>query len=787
MRGGQRHLRSAAVSLTVRLEDIVTGESWDYPCDRSPIIIGRNRDASIVVARHFVSGLHASIRHDHDLITFTDLDSLNGTLLDGQPIVMDQPVPITPDSDLLVGRRLRLTVRRGRSAPPPDPTKRSPFAEPEVGSGVPRAPLSTNILTVGELRAIEGAQRKSRPEERRAVSEEPGSVRAESPPMDSRPRQQSSATFSMPPGAIRASMAFPVAASPDLPLAPVEDPEPPEQGLLPPRTRLGRYYIVRLVARGGMGEVYRAEDPETEQAVAIKTLAPELTSKPEARARFLREAKVACRVTHRNIIKIFGYDIHDGIPYLIMEYLRGEALDKLLDGGPLGIDRACGIAAAVCAGMSAVHQHGIIHRDLKPSNIFLAETDEGESVKILDFGVSKMQASQDPFKTGINAIIGSLPYMSPEQAMGGIELDARSDQFSLGAILYECLTGQRPHRGETNYSLSESIVHGRFQPPKERRPEIPEALNGVIMKAMSLAPADRFASLRELGIELLPYAPAQAQRQLTDLLSASPRRISHAQVSAPMPADWFQGQSSGAETGPSGTQIQPLRPIRLLPPTETGDVATGQLRREKGPIEALAGQTQVLPDGASLDGPARRERAQRGAPPADIRGGRRALGRADAADSGHARGEATSRLVAALRRGWRWLALLTASAVLGGALIWFLSPRSPRVSSSLAGTNQGSQPTLAAGAEQRPEPSAAATPTRPALPAGQPVAATRAAGPSPTATAPSSPVGSFRQASASDDESLRDRDRKRNRVKRPHARPATDEPARTRNGVRILE
>lgn len=712
------------MAVTVLIEDIVTHESWAYPCDQSPIIIGRAPTATISIARSFISGLHATIRHDEQQIAFVDMDSLNGTLLDGQPIPNARPVTILPESELLLGKRLRLSVRRG-IAELPDPARKSPFDAQNrpAGAAIPR--VATNVLSDEELDELARA-RKAR--------EATNMVAAAREPLQDRPSRE-----------------------PAL-----------EPGLLPPKTRLGRYYILRLVARGGMGAVYRAEDPETEQAVAIKTLAPELASKPEARARFLREAKVACRVTHRNIIKIFGYDIHDGIPYLIMEYLRGEGLHTLLDRGPLAIDRAAGIGAAVCAGMSAVHEHGIIHRDLKPSNIFLADTDEGQLVKVLDFGVSKAQASQDPFRTGMNAIIGSLPYMSPEQATGGVELDARSDQFSLGVILYECLTGRRPHRGETPYTLSENIIHGRFEPPVGIRPEIPGALNDVIIKSMSAAPRGRYDSLRELGVALLPFSSAQAQRQLTDLLSGAPQRMSRVQVSAPIPADWYES-------------VRSPTPPRKLPRTETAVAETGQALARSAPVQALAGGTQIM---VGADAPAALELSRRESAPRPGAGALvpfapvgQAIPERDASPQKHTRPISL----------WQAAVFVAVGFAMGALGLWLISPRA---------RNADAQPAPLALAPVAVPPSWIAPP---------PVVAPRATVPAPVTErspkplpAPEAPAARSSERTTADlaglypphDQPSHVARREAKRSKRRGKAPPSDipeEPARTKNGVRILE
>ena len=780
------------MAVTILIEDIVTNESWAYPCDRSPVIIGRARSATISIVRGFISGLHGTIRHDDQEISFTELDSLNGTLLDGQPIPTDRPVKLLPDSELILGKRLRLTVWRGTVAAPPDPTRKSPFEAESKSHDAPAvARVSTNVLSGGELDEIARARKAKEKESAKALlaTPEKGDTLPAPPSPTSRPAV--AAAPAAPPSSFVARPADKVSPDRQATVAASAEPDPtPEPGMLPPKTRLGRYYIVRLVARGGMGAIYRAEDPETEQAVAIKTLAPDLASKPEAQARFLREAKVACRVTHRNIIKIFGYDIYDGIPYLIMEYLRGEGLHALLDRGPLAIERTAGIGAAVCAGMSVVHEHGIIHRDLKPSNIFMADTDEGQLVKVLDFGVSKAQASRDPFRTGMNAIIGSLPYMSPEQALGGVELDARSDQFSLGVILYECLTGHRPHQGETPYTLSENIVHGRFEPPIALRPEIPAALNDVIMKSMSTAPDDRYESLRELGVDLLRFSSAQAQRQLTDLLSNGPHPMSRVQVSAPIPADWYESVKS-----PVG---------KPLPRTETGVVETGQAFARPDPIQALVGRTQILGEGAA---PGAVDRWGRRQTPPTQPGALVPYAPPAAWPPERGIAPATPRRSISL---WHAAAFIAAGFAMGAIALWLITPR-PRDFEVPTAPDPGQ---ISRSPAAPPAPSAvrvvpppvvappvvATSPARAAPVGAAPAAsapAPRAAplAPPPLVAAPA-PVPPHRTVQTSvrpppargEPAATARRDSKRLKPRAKSAPPPpANEPARTKNGVRILE
>jgi serine/threonine-protein kinase len=571
--------------IVVRVEDVVTGESAAFVRERSPIIIGRSRDASIVIDRGYLSNLQGTIRFDEREVIYTDLDSLNGATLDGRSLQADEPVVIAPDSALIIGKRLRVMVSTGLAASPPDPSQPSPFAPPAAGGSQEAAAGATQPVSGQDLKAIEKALR----DRRSAPVMRPTAVPQVHIPEAAIPEQVLTRPRMATAPESPASFENPSSPAPRLERGPESQPS----GALAPKTRLGRYYIVRLIDVGGMGEVYRAEDPDTGHVIAVKTLAPEFVSQPAARARFLQEGKAASLVDHRNVIKIHGYDVHEGIPYLKMEYLRGVGLDKEIERGPLAVERAAEIMGFVCYGMAAVHDHGIIHRDLKPSNIFLAQTDEGEVVKILDFGVSKLRLGSAAL-TGANAIVGSYLYMSPEQARGGA-LDPTSDQFAIGVILYELLTGCRAHDGDTPFMICDNIIHGRFRRPRELRPDIPEPLEAVALKAMSLAPDQRFPTVLDLGSAVTEFASPLVRTQLTALISNSRTKRDAVFASQQVPREWFTSASESQQPASESSGWRP--PARPSGGTESAGIATGQgLPQIDSELQVVAGGTQMLPD-----------------------------------------------------------------------------------------------------------------------------------------------------------------------------------------------
>lgn len=279
---------------------------------------------------------------------------------------------------------------------------------------------------------------------------------------------------------------------------------------LPAGTRLGKYQIVGRLGSGGMGAVYEAIHTGISKPVALKTLSARLASQPRAQTRFLREAAAASRLDHPNVVDVIDFGADAGVNYLVMELLRGEDLSQLLardrESG-LPIERVADTMLAVCAGVFAAHQAGVIHRDLKPQNIFLARTPLGDVVpKVLDFGISKLLDDEmSKSLTGTGAVIGTTPYLSPEQVSGG-DIGARSDQYTMGVILYECVTGKRPHAGEVIYVMMRNIAEGRFPRPRELRPDLPLGFEEVILRAMSRAPDHRYESVHSLGRAMLSFA-----------------------------------------------------------------------------------------------------------------------------------------------------------------------------------------------------------------------------------------------------------------------------------------
>ena len=227
-------------------------------------------------------------------------------------------------------------------------------------------------------------------------------------------------------------------------------------------TRLSSYEIHAPLGAGGMGEVYRATDTKLGRQVAIKILPSEMAQDPERLARFQREARAVAALNHPNVVTLYSVEEADGVHFLTMELLEGQALDRLIGSGGLPVERIVEIASALSEALSAAHEKGIVHRDLKPANVMV--TNDGR-VKVLDFGLAKdvgAEASQDATltsagKTQVGVVLGTPAYMSPEQ-VSGRPLDHRSDIFSLGVLLHEMATGTRPFEGSSSAELVSSIL-----------------------------------------------------------------------------------------------------------------------------------------------------------------------------------------------------------------------------------------------------------------------------------------------------------------------------------------
>lgn len=272
----------------------------------------------------------------------------------------------------------------------------------------------------------------------------------------------------------------------------------------PMTERLSHYRILKKLGSGGMGEVYLAEDERLHRRVALKVLPPEGADQDRLK-RFLREAHAASAINHPNVAVIHEVsEAPDQVPFIVMEYIDGDTLEKRLAAGPLPVDEIVELGRQIADAMDEAHSKGVIHRDLKPSNVML--TSRGHA-KVLDFGLAKLLTEEltdtdaTRLKSEPGLVLGTIPYMSPEQALGR-SVDARSDIFSLGALLYEMATGQRPFAGRSPSEIIEQIVHAAPKAIGRLNYDVPPELERIIRKCLEKDPASRYQSAREIVVDL---------------------------------------------------------------------------------------------------------------------------------------------------------------------------------------------------------------------------------------------------------------------------------------------
>jgi Tol biopolymer transport system component len=266
---------------------------------------------------------------------------------------------------------------------------------------------------------------------------------------------------------------------------------------------LGHYQIERRLGEGGMGVVYRARDTALDRLVALKFLAPHLSASPEAKLRLANEAKAASSLDHPNICTIYEIDeTPDGQLYIAMAFREGETLKRRIARGPIPVPEALELWTQMARGLSRAHDQGIVHRDIKPANVLVGE--DG-SVKILDFGLAKVAESAQLTRTGTT--MGTAAYMSPEQAAGGA-VDARTDVWSAGVVLYEMLAGRRPFPADNEQAVIHGILHRDPEPLASIRPEVPRQVERVVTRMLGKRPEERYARIDEAIAEL---ADAQAR------------------------------------------------------------------------------------------------------------------------------------------------------------------------------------------------------------------------------------------------------------------------------------
>lgn len=307
---------------------------------------------------------------------------------------------------------------------------------------------------------------------------------------------------------------------------------------VPGETIGDKYRIEALLGEGGMGAVFRARHELMGKPVALKWLRPSLVHDAVSRDRFIREARAMARVRHPNVVDVYDVGVHEGALFLIMELLEGETFEALLERQGLTIPEALRLIIDSMRGVAAAHRANIIHRDIKPENIFIAYSPEqpAGTPKVLDFGVSKLTDDTSPAMhiTRSGATMGTPLYMSYEQMHGASDVDARTDIYSFGVLLYRTLTGRLPFEADNFAALAVAIASERPPSPKQLRPELPATLDQVVMKAISLDRAQRHASVDELINDLTLLASTEGfVARMSRPVAATPRVGNERAVSLP--------------------------------------------------------------------------------------------------------------------------------------------------------------------------------------------------------------------------------------------------------------
>ncbi|MBC8032410.1 MAG: protein kinase [Pyrinomonadaceae bacterium] len=293
------------------------------------------------------------------------------------------------------------------------------------------------------------------------------------------------------------------------------------------KTLAGKYRIEVRLNEGGMGTVYRGTHVLMDKTVAVKVLRPSLAADEKIVARFSREARAASRISHPHALSVTDFgEAEDGVVFLVMEYLDGKTLKEIIrEDGPMALPRAVEILRQVGGALDAAHNEGVVHRDLKSDNIMLLSSSGTDYAKVLDFGIAKIKEADGAYDPGLTApdlVIGTPQYMSPEQCSQSPDIDARSDIYSLGVILYELLVGHVPFTGESPTAIMLKHLQEPAPSVLDERSDVPPAVAAVVARALAKGPEDRYQTVNELVED---FTIAAGMTPVTDSSSASHKRL----------------------------------------------------------------------------------------------------------------------------------------------------------------------------------------------------------------------------------------------------------------------
>jgi serine/threonine-protein kinase len=368
-----------------------------------------------------------------------------------------------------------------------------------------------------------------------------------------------------------------------------------------------------VLGAGGIGIIVAAHHLQLDERVAIKFLLPEALQSPDVVARFAQEARAAVKIKSEHVVRVIDVGtLPTGSPYMVMEYLEGADLSNILSRrGPMPPEEVVSLVLQACEALAEAHALGIVHRDLKPANLFsIARADGSASVKVLDFGISKVTTpGADMGMTKTSAIVGSPLYMSPEQMRSAKSVDARTDIWSLGAILYELLTGHPPFTGESLPELCVNIMNTPPAPMAATRPDLPPRLETVILRCLEKDRQNRYANVAELAVALAEFAPRQAKNsveRVAKVIQAAGISSSNFQLpegSVPPPSKQAKTHATWGITSPGGGSSRaPLFVLLGLGVLAVGGIGVWVGARSHGTPEIAATPSTATPAASSSIG-----------------------------------------------------------------------------------------------------------------------------------------------------------------------------------------
>ncbi len=387
-----------------------------------------------------------------------------------------------------------------------------------------------------------------------------------------------------------------------------------------PGTTLGGKYLVdRVLGVGGMGVVVAATHVQLDQRVALKFLLPEALANPEVVARFSREARAAAKIRGEHVARVIDVGaFDDGTPFMVMEYLEGHDLSKELERrGPLPIADLARYVLETCEALAEAHAAKIVHRDLKPSNLFLAEQpDKRAIIKVLDFGISKLEDKPTAGLTKTSALMGTAFYMSPEQLTTPKDVDHRSDIWALGVILYELSTGKQPFLGETVPEIIASILQSQREPLASLRADAPAGLVAVVDRCLAFKAADRYANVAELAAAIAPLAAPEDRRSVAAIGRVLGERVS---LDASPPSAVVRPPASTSLPSPVG-KTQPVGAVTSQGLSTSVTTPAAQARKPRARIAGVVAVSVAAAVGIGISMKPKTEPAPAsglvGAPPA---------------------------------------------------------------------------------------------------------------------------------------------------------------------------